>query len=539
MNIKKVSSVFCLLLSMIVLMGCGQSATQKNDGNSNVKKDELVVALTPTVEPKTGYDPTTGWGRTGSPLFQSTLLRLDENEKLVGDLATDYKISDDGKEYIFTLRDDAKFTDDTYVTPEDVEYTFKKTAESGSVVDLNYVDNVEKLDEHTVKFTLKNAQMPFLYAVAKTGIVPKHLHSDDYGLNPVGSGPYKFVQWDKGQQLIVEANDNYYGKKPQFKKITFLYYDEDTAFAAAQAGELDIAFTNPNSALQNIDGMNLVNVKTVDTRCMSLPCVKFDAEKDLQGNPVGNNITSDINVRKAINIGINRKELVDGILNGYGEPAYSMCDGLPWMNENEVFEDNKVDEAKEILNNAGWIDSDNDGIREKDGEKAEITLYYTTGEQVRQSVAIAVGEQIEKLGIKVNVEGKSWDEIYANNLHTNPVVFGKGTVDPLEMYNVYSSDLKGVLNNNPGYYSNPKVDDYMKKAFAATTEEESNEYWKLAQFDGTTGCGNQGDIAWIWLVRPDHLYFVRDGLNIGNQIPHSHKYGSYDLTYNITDWCFD
>lgn len=538
MKIRKFS-VLSLIMILSILAGCGQTVTDNNGEKAKETKDELVVALTPTVEPKTGYDPTTGWGRVGSPLFQSTLLKLDENAKLVNDLATDYKISDDGLEYEFTLRDDAKFTDDTKVTAEDVAYTFETTANSGSVVDLNYVDKVEALDEKHVKFTLKNPQLPFLYAVAKTGIVPKHLHSDKYGLNPVGSGPYKFVQWDKGQQLIVEANENYYGKKPYFKKITFLYYDEDTAFAAAQAGEVDIAFTNPNSALQKIEGMKLVNVKTVDARCISMPCVKYGLEKDSNGNAVGNDVSSDINIRKAINIGINRKELVDGILNGYGEPAYSMCDSLPWGNDSEAFEDNKVDEAKKILEEAGWRDSDNDGIREKDGVKAELTLYYTTGEQVRQSVTIAVGEQIEKLGIKVNVEGKSWDEIYANYLHTNPVVFGKGTLDPIEMYNSYSSDLKGVLNNNPGYYSNPTVDDYMKKAFACTTEEESNKYWKEAQFDGTTGCGNQGDIAWIWLVKPDHLYFVREGLDIGKQLPHPHKYGYYDLTSNITDWRFE
>ncbi len=378
MKIRKFS-VLSLIMILSILAGCGQTVTDNNGEKAKETKDELVVALTPTVEPKTGYDPTTGWGRVGSPLFQSTLLKLDENAKLVNDLATDYKISDDGLEYEFTLRDDAKFTDDTKVTAEDVAYTFETTANSGSVVDLNYVDKVEALDEKHVKFTLKNPQLPFLYAVAKTGIVPKHLHSDKYGLNPVGSGPYKFVQWDKGQQLIVEANENYYGKKPYFKKITFLYYDEDTAFAAAQAGEVDIAFTNPNSALQKIEGMKLVNVKTVDARCISMPCVEYGLEKDSNGNAVGNDVSSDINIRKAINIGINRKELVDGILNGYGEPAYSMCDSLPWGNDSEAFEDNKVDEAKKILEEAGWRDSDNDGIREKDGVKAELTLYYTTG----------------------------------------------------------------------------------------------------------------------------------------------------------------
>lgn len=538
-GVKALAVLFIMfLLCSSILSGCSKntSATGTNNGN---RSDEIVVALTPSSEPSTGFDPTTGWGRVGSPLFQSTLVAMNSEANIVNDLATEYHLSKDGREYVFTLRNDVIFTDGEPLTAEDVVYTFQTTAQSGSVVDLNYLEKVEAIDKYQVKFILKTAQSPFIYAVAKTGIVPKHAHNEKYGDHPIGSGPYKFVQWDKSQQLIVEANQNYYGKKPFFKKVTFLYYNEDASFAAAKAGEIDVAFTNPNLASLSIPGMDLLDTKTVDTRGICMPTIPFGKETKKNGDPVGNDVTSDVTIRRAISIALDRQTLVNGVLNGYGEVAYSLSDGLPWYNEEcKMGKDGRVEEAKVMLEKAGWIDNDGDGIREKNGIKAEFTIFYTSGDQTRQSLNIAVAEQLLPLGIKVGIEGKSWNEILENYLHTNPFLFGKGTLDPLEVYNVYSSSLKGVLNNNPGYYSNARVDEYMQKAFEATSEEEANKYWKLAQWDGQTGPSYQGDAAWIWLVKVDHLYFVKQGLDLGPQLLHPHKCGSYALTDNIVDWCW-
>ena len=108
-------------------------------------------------------------------------------------------------------------------------------------MDLNVLEKVETIDEYTVKFTLKKPQSTFINSLVETGIVPKHAYGEDYAENPIGSGPYQLVQWDKGQQLIVKANPEYYDKKPYFQKITFLFLSEDATFAAAQAGEVDVA----------------------------------------------------------------------------------------------------------------------------------------------------------------------------------------------------------------------------------------------------------------------------------------------------------
>ena len=354
----------------IMLAGCSTSnSSQNNDKNKEKPKDELVLAF--GSEPETGFDPTTGWGRYGSPLFQSTLLKRDDKLNIVNDLATSYEVNEDGKVWTVKLRDDVKFSDGEPLTAEDVKFTFETAANNGSVVDLNGLEKVEAVDDTTVKFTLKEAQSTFVNNLVATGIVPKHAYGENYAENPVGSGPFQLVQWDKGQQMIVKANPEYYGKKPYFKKVTFVFLNEDAAFAAAQAGTVDLAYIPAAFSKQKVPGMKLEAVKTVDNRGIVFPYVKSgDFTED--GLPIGNDVTADPAIRHAINIAVDRKALIDGVLEGYGSPAYTSVDGLPWWNPDTVIEDADLDGASKLLKEAGWKDTDGDGILEKGSLKANL-----------------------------------------------------------------------------------------------------------------------------------------------------------------------
>ncbi|MDY0409865.1 ABC transporter substrate-binding protein [Virgibacillus soli] len=229
-----------------------------------IKKDTLVLAI--DGEPDDGFDPTTGWGQYGSPLFQSTLLTRDEDLNIKNDLATNYEVSEDGLSWTVEIRDDVKFSDGQPLTAEDVVFTFEKAKTSGSVLDLNNLSKVDEVDPHTIQFTLQQPEITFIYQLTSIGIVPKHHYSDMYQEDPIGSGPYKLVQWDKGQQLIVEENPHYYGKKPYFKQLTFLFLSEDAAFAAAKAGEVDVVSVPPTFAKEEMAGMKVINVESVDNR---------------------------------------------------------------------------------------------------------------------------------------------------------------------------------------------------------------------------------------------------------------------------------
>ncbi|OMC81990.1 ABC transporter substrate-binding protein [Viridibacillus sp. FSL H8-0123] len=534
---KKLFSVLVLVIFMssFTLVGCNlfksnPSNEESKEVNGN-KKDELVLAF--DSEPEAGFDPTTGWGRYGSPLFQSTLLKRDDKLNVVNDLATSYKVSEDGKVWTVKMREDVKFSDGEPLTSADVVFTFETAINNGSVVDLNGMVKVEAVDDYTVEFTLKEPQSTFANSLVATGIVPKHAYGKDYAENPIGSGPFQLVQWDKGQQLIVKANPEYYDKKSDLKQITFLFLNEDAAFAAAQAGTVDLAYIPAAFSKQIVKGMRLETIQTVDNRGIVFPFVK-SGEVNEDGLPIGNDATADPAIRHAINIGVNRQALVDGVLEGHGTPAYTSVDGLPWWNSETVIKDADMDSAKKLLSDAGWKDTDGDGILEKGSLKAEFTLYYLANDAIRQSLAISVADMMKPLGINIKLEGGSWDMI-AKKMYSNPVLMGWGSHDPHEMYNIYSSESAGIEYYNTGYYQNKTVDEYFEKALSSKDEKEAIEYWKKAQWDGTTGLSAKGDAPWAWLVNINHLYLVKDGLDIGDQRIHVHGHG-WPATDNIVDW---
>src|SRR5699024_5200320 len=237
---------FLLLgILLLVLSACSDEKNQETEkGDVETERDELVLAVGGEVEE--GFDPTTGWGRYGSPLFQSTLLKHDKDFNIENDLAKNYEMSEDGLTYTIEIRDDVKFTDGEALTADDVIFTYETAQESGSIIDLSNMEKAEKIDDYTVKFKLKQPDSTFTTWLATIGIVPEHAYDDDYNENPIGSGPFQLVQWNKGQQLIVEENPDYYGEKPAFKKLTFLFLEEDAAYAAAKAGEADVVSVPPS-----------------------------------------------------------------------------------------------------------------------------------------------------------------------------------------------------------------------------------------------------------------------------------------------------
>ncbi|MCL6572746.1 MAG: ABC transporter substrate-binding protein [Bacillus sp. (in: Bacteria)] len=495
------------------------------------KKKELILAIGP--EPETGFDPTLGWGQYGSPLFQSTLLKRDDDLKISYDLATAYDVSSDGLLWTVQLREDVLFSDGHELTSSDVQFTFETALTSGSVLDLTILDSVEVIDPQTVKFHLRAANSTFIHSLLTLGIIPKHAYNEKYAEHPIGSGPFKLVQWDKGQQLIVEVNQHYYNKKSYFNRVTFLFLNEDAAFAAAKSGQVDMAYIPAAFSKKEVQGMRLENIQSVDNRGIMFPYVEAGG-KTKEGFAIGNDVTADLAIRQAINIAIDRKLLVDGVLEGFGTPGYSVADGLPWSNDETSFKDGDMKQAKQLLLKANWKDADGNGILEKGKLKAEFTLLYPANDVTRQSLALSVADMIRPLGIHILVEGKSWDELEALK-HSNALLMGWGSHDPLEIYNLFSGKTIGFEWYNSGYYSNKTVDGYLDKALTSVSEEEAITYWKKAQWDGTTGFSAKGDAPWAWLVNINHLYLVRDKLDIGKQRIQPHDHG-WPITDNLVNW---
>ena len=535
-----------LLLSGVLILGgctgCGSSNQESvfSSASSAVQEQaeeelsSVVVAMGPTSEPEAGFDPAFGWGageHVHEPLIQSTLTVTNTDLTIGYDLATDVSVSEDGLTWTVTIRDDVFFTDGEPLTAQDVAFTYNTVKETSSVNDFTMLDHAQALDETTVVFHMTRAFSIWPYTMAVVGIVPEHAYDPAaYGSNPIGSGRYILKQWDRGQQVILEANPDYYGEAPNIQRVTVLFMEEDAAFLAAQAGQVDVAYTSATYSDQQVEGYSLAAYASVDNRGFNLPAVPA-GETNENGVAVGNDFTSDVLVRRALNIGVNRQEMIDNVLNGYGSPAYSVCDQMPWYNSaSEVEYD--PEGAAALLDQAGWV-LGSDGVREKDGVKAELTLLYSNGDSVRQALTADFASQMEELGISCTIEGVGWDTAYDRALST-PLLWGWGAHSPMELYNIYHTiSSTGSAQYSP--YANETVDSYMDQALACSDLEESYRLWQQAQWDGETGVTQEGDIPWVWLVNIDHLYWVRDGLQVAEQKIHSHGHG-WSIVNNVDQW---
>lgn len=534
---RRVISLVCVAALVVsLLLGCGGESAERSGGSRD--GDSVVIALDPGSEPEAGFDPAYGWGageHVHEPLIQSTLTVTNTGLTIGYDLATGYSVSEDGLTWQVTIRRDAKFTDGEPLTAEDVAFTYNTVKETSSVNDFTMLDHAEATDDETVIFHMTRPFSIWPYTMAEVGILPEHAYdSATYGTEPVGSGRYILKQWDKGQQVILEANPDYYGEAPKMKQVTILFMEEDAAFLAAQSGQVDLAYTSATYSEEEMEGYTLVSYESVDNRGLNLPAIPETT--DSEGRAVGNDFTPDVLVRRAINIGVDRQEMIDHVLNGYGSPAYSVCDQLPWYNEaSEVSYD--PEGAAALLDEAGWV-LGKDGVREKDGVQAKMNLLYSNGDSVRQALAADFADQMEELGIICTIEGVGWDTAYDRAL-SEPLLWGWGAHTPMELYNIYHTiegntvDGKDLAQYSP--YANETVDTYMDQALAESDLEEAYTLWQQAQWDGTTGVTQEGDIPWVWLVNIDHLYWVRDSLTVAEQKIHPHGHG-WSIVNNVDQW---
>ena len=509
-----------------------ESAAQVDNAKRLEDKEEVRIAA----ELFGSLDPCAGWGEYGEPLIQSKLMKI-KSASIENDLATEYSVSEDSLTWTFKIRDDVKFHDGSKLTASDVAFTFNNTKALAGSLDLSNLKEAVAIDDTTVEFRMNEPFSSFLYVSAALGIVPEktYVNSETYAKHPIGSGPLKFVQYDEGQQLILERNDDYYGEKMKFKRFVMVLMESSSAYAAAKAGEVDIALVDHSMAETQVEGYSFKPMESYDYRILSMPCTKGGNTTE-QGDPMGNDVTSDIAIRKALAVGLNRQAIVDDVLEGYGEPIFDMFAKFPWGIADEVanFKDGDVEAAKKILDDAGWVVGA-DGIREKDGVKASFELLYGASAKERQAVALGVEQQAKELGIEIKPTGKDWDEIKKLG-KSQAMVLGGGQYNPMAIKNLFDSEYadQSGWSNVVGYKSD-KTDEYIKKAINATTEEEAIEYWREALWDGNEGPSILGDAVYVPICFAKHVYIVRDGMDLGGDIilPHDHGVA---IMENITKW---
>ena len=525
--------IAAVVIVAVVLVGIFAFSGQGHDSDPT----HLTVAAHNNIkEPEAGFNPLTGWGcghQNYNPLVQSCLFKTDKNGSMVPDLATGYSVSEDGKTWTVNVRTDVKFSDNSTFDAEDVAFTFNTAKETESDLDLTNVANVTAVNKTTVKFDLVEPRSTFIYDLRYLGIVPSDSYDNStYGEHPIGTGPYVLDHWDKGQQAIFKVNDNYYGDKPYFTQITLLFPEEATWLELTKSGNLDVAPVATSSLNQTVDGYQFVEKSAGRAQGVSLPYLNDTGIVSPDGYKVGNNVTADKAIREALNVGINRQTLCDDVFSGHATPEYTGVDTRTYANPDAKVNDSDVEKAKQILKEGGWVDSNGDGIVEKNGTKASFDLYYPPDYLDRQSVSTVFAEQAKDLGIEVNLQGADWDTIYSK-MYSSAALMQQTSPDPYKsIYQQYHSKEMDGFYMNPNLYNNSDSDKLMEDAMHTSDFNQSDSLWSQSALVNGGGWGPAGDAPWVWLANYNYNYFIKDGIDIGEQ---PDGLGN-DILINIEDW---
>ena len=199
---------------------------------------------------------------------------------------------------------------------------------------------------------------------------------------------------------MFKINDNYYGEKPYFTQITMLFPEESTWLELAKSKDVDVVPVATSALNQTVDGYQFVEKSAGRAQGVSLPYLEDTGVVYNGSMKVGNNVTADKSIREALNVGIDRQKMCDEIFSGHATPEFTSVDTRDYANPDAKVQDANVTQAKQILKEGGWEDTDGDGILEKNGTKASFDLYYPPDYLDRQSLATVFAEQAKELGIE-------------------------------------------------------------------------------------------------------------------------------------------
>lgn len=432
------------------------------------------------------------------------LVRFDEDMNIIPDLAESWTISDDGLVYTLNLRQDVVFHDGTPMTADDVIFTAELTLDEtvGSAYRSKFIVGGEpvvwqKVDDYTVTVTLTQPSSSFLAKLSRADeiffcILPKHLlegvtdlTTAEFNQNPVGTGPFKFVEYRPDERLVLAAHDEYHHGVPGVAQVIRVALpQEQAALAALRAGEIDATTLNEAGNVQAAESDETLQIYRYNSNWVFAARFNF-------ANP----ILQDINVRKAITHGIDRVNLVAAAISPTAMVGNSPI-SFGWAaNPDVVTYDYDVETATALLEEAGWTGS---GVRSKDGTPLKFRLTIDPGYGA-PDLAAGIQALLGQIGIEIEIiqlEPATLDTTVFEDKDFDIYLGWQGFgVDPdiaSRWLTVEESD-RGSYLDNPTGYSNPEVDTALTAAAVALTQEERAEnLWHAQELIAA-------DCAAVWL----------------------------------------
>ncbi len=442
-------------------------------------------------------------------LIYSGLMKYNEEGQLVPDLIKSYEISGDGLNYTVYLKDNARWHDNKSVAADDVIFTIQTAQNSdyGSAERFNWQGvEMEKIGDYSLIFKLKNKYAQFLNNFT-IKILPMHLWQDvkpinfafsELNLKPIGSGPYKFKKLKKDQdgKIIsyeLESNKSFYGGKPYISGITFLFYNsEDELINGYNKNDLD--------SLGSISSKNLKKIKfkqRINIQQLTIP--RYFATFFNQNQ---SKILSNKNIRSALNYATSKDLLIKDTLDGNGTVINSPL-------SKTIFDDNNSsqkqffdpEQAKKLLDSAGWNTVGDDGIRKN--KDARLSLKLTTSSWPELvSVANNLKAQWAQLGIELNigiVQTPDLQQIIKDRNY-EILLFGEILSPDPDPFSLWHSSQKRDPGLNLALYDNAGVDKLLEDA--RQTLNPTDRLAKYAEFEKTLS----QDVPAIFLYNPYYLY---------------------------------
>jgi len=425
-------------------------------------------------------------------IFEPLLVYDFDTMKLKPHLAESYQVSDDGLEITFRLRDDIHFSDGVPVTADDVIFTYETiinpAIDAANIANLYAdVEKAVKVNDRVVKFFMKRPYFKALQILSfwDVGILAKHIYEftdaaqfNKHISNPIGSGPYIFETWDVGRQILLRRNENYWGSKPKLKKIVYNFFTNTLASVQALRNhEVDIIIPEPEQFADLVNDEKF----TKEFYCLRYwnPGVPFFY--------IGWNQDTiffrDKRVRLAITYIINREQIVQHLLEGHGEvitgPFYikgNQNDPPPIKSEPWPYD---LAQAKQLLEKAGWVDSDGDGLRDKDGTAFSFRFMYSSDSALYGRLAIYVADEAAKAGIEVVPDPLEWSVILGRLTSRQFEAYIAGWAgDTLEdPYKLFHSSQTGPGGCNYVGIRNPQVDAITEQIRRTINDDERDKLY--------------------------------------------------------------
>lgn len=420
-----------------------------------------------------------------------SLLKLDKNQDLEPDLAESWEVSEDQRTVTFHLRGDVKWHDGTPWTARDLVFQYEMMVHpdvpSAYKETFFLIERASAPDDRTFVVTFKEPFAPALSRLSGMSGLPRHLLAgtkpadlikSPLARKPVGNGPWRFVKWETQKSIVLESNADHYAGRPMIARaVTRIIPDLATQFLELKAGGIDMMALTPVQYLRQTDN-------------------HFFRENFRKYKYLGNGYTylgynlkrpmfQDKRVRQAITFAIDKKELVEGVLLGLGAPATGPYKPGTWAYKEDVKRyPHDPEKAKTLLAEAGWKDTDGDGIQDKDGKPFEFEIVTNHGNDRRRKTAEIIQQRLSRVGIRVKLRLVEWSSFINNFINKrafDACILGWGLgVDP-DQYEIWHSSKTGEHEFNFISYNNPEVDEILASARRTFDREERTRLYRRFQ----------------------------------------------------------